>query len=73
MERRRFLAASATVITVAVAGCGSPDDDGDDDGGGWYSLDEPKQMTPQRTPESRGDSNPRRNMQTERYAGLLIS
>lgn len=42
MERRRFLAASATVTTVVLAGCGNPDEDGTDDGGP-YNLDGPEE------------------------------
>ncbi|QLG51013.1 twin-arginine translocation signal domain-containing protein [Natrinema halophilum] len=46
MERRRFLAASATITAVVFAGCGSPNDDDDDGGGDGYSLDEPTEITP---------------------------
>ncbi|MFC4438591.1 MULTISPECIES: hypothetical protein [Natrialbaceae] len=42
MKRRRFLATSATVTAIGLAGCGGPDDeDGGDDDGGGYALTEP--------------------------------
>ncbi|WP_232700996.1 hypothetical protein [Halobacterium wangiae] len=34
MQRRRLLAATGTVVTALIAGCGSPDAEGEDGGGG---------------------------------------
>ena len=34
MHRRRLLAATGTVVTALIAGCGSPDGEGEDGGGG---------------------------------------
>jgi hypothetical protein len=45
IERRRFLAATATVTAVGVAGCAEPDDEGDDNSGG-YTLTKPTQEEP---------------------------
>lgn len=33
MQRRRLLAATGTVVTALIAGCGSPDGEGGDGGG----------------------------------------
>ncbi|WP_232702831.1 hypothetical protein [Halobacterium wangiae] len=51
MSRRRFLATSATVATLVLAGCGDPgdgDDGGGDGGGGGggYDVDEPQPLGP---------------------------
>ncbi|WP_187433063.1 hypothetical protein [Natronococcus pandeyae] len=54
MERRRFLAASAAVTAIGLAGCGEPDDeDGDDDDGGGYTLSATREESPERSAETR--------------------
>ncbi|WP_306052077.1 hypothetical protein [Natronococcus wangiae] len=50
MERRRFLAATATITAIGVAGCSEPEDEGDD-GGGGYTLTEPTQKGSRNDPQ----------------------